>query len=85
MTPLDDRVARAHATLKAHPAPLLDVPHPDPRQAASGKKLRSKVVWLLQHAGRSGRTRACRWVEEGLRRIQQPDMLRRHPSPAERP
>jgi hypothetical protein len=85
MTALDDRVARALATLKEHPTLMLDVPHPDPRQAASGKKLRSKVTWLLQHAGRSGRTRACRWTEEALRRRREPDMLRGHPSVAGKP
>lgn len=83
-TALDARVARAHAALQAHPDLMLDIPHPDPRQAASGKKLRSKVTWLLGHAGRSGRTRACRWVEEALRRREQPDLLRRHPRGAKK-
>lgn len=85
MTPLESRIARARKTLADHPTLMLDIPHPDPRQALSGKKLRSKVTWLLDRAGRSGQTRACRWVEEALQRLQEPDMLRRHPSVARKP
>lgn len=85
MSALDERVARTLAILKNYPNLMLDIPHPDPRQAMSGKKLRSKVTWLLEHAGRSGRTRACRWTEEALRRYQEPAMRLRHSPIAEKP
>ena len=70
------REARAWATLQDHPDLLLDVPHPDRRQALEGRKIRAYCVWLLSNAGVSGRTRACKWIEAALRRRQQPDLLR---------
>ncbi len=75
MTPFELRIQKANATLKAHPTLLLDLPHPDRRRAADGFKARSKAVWLLEHAGAAGRTRACKMIEEALRRRQEPDML----------
>ncbi|MEI6282071.1 MAG: hypothetical protein WCP82_05055 [Alphaproteobacteria bacterium] len=74
MSAVDDRLARARENLKRYPTLLLDRPHPDPERAAAGHKMRSKVSWLLEHAGVAGKTRACLKIEEAVRRIQEPQL-----------
>lgn len=81
---LEARVARAQAALATYPDLLLDMPHPDRRRAADGYKLRGKVMWLFRHAGAAGRTQACKWVEEAVRRRQEPALRLGHPSVAKR-
>ncbi len=72
MTIVDDRLARARENLKRYPTLLLDRPHPDPERARQGYKMRSKVVWLLEHAGAYGRTKACKKIEAAVRAIEEP-------------
>lgn len=79
MTVVDDRLTRARASLKRYPTLLLDRPHPDPERAARGQKMRGKVVWLLEHAGVSGKTKACKKIEAAVRAIEEPRL------PMERP
>ncbi len=74
MTIVDDRLARARANLKRYPTLLLDRPHPEPTRARAGQKMRSKVVWLLDHAGVAGKTRACKEIEAAVRRLEEPRM-----------
>ena len=66
------RQAAAVDALKRYPALLLDVPHPQRVQAMRGYKARTYVAWLLEHAGASGKTRACKMIEAAVRRVEEP-------------
>ena len=61
----DARIERARETLedKGVQAKLAGKPHPNPHRAGKGDSLLDYVEWLIVHGGRTGQTKAARYIE----------------------
>lgn len=57
------RRERARVILAAHPDAFTDVQHPTPSFARQGLTLRAYWEWMLDKAGVSGMTMACKQIE----------------------
>ena len=71
---LEQRVSRAWMALNRHPTMMTRTPHPNPDMRRQGRSFRSYVVYLLRSAGNAGQTRACKYIEEAARRLEQPQL-----------
>jgi hypothetical protein len=60
-----ERVTSAKKTLNEHPGLLANEPHPK-LPPGSNLTARNYAAWLLDNAGRAGRTKACVMVERAM-------------------